>query len=325
MKKGKINKAWKNRWCIITEINGDVYLQYYQSKIDNTLCGTIEFSQIYDIKVVHHSEYDLTFLGHIPTHIKLTNEIKTDQKYAFIIYTTKRKWIFSAFDPKNFDKWMVIFDKYIYNGILKRGWLEKRGEKNTAWKRRYFVLNQYKQLKYYQDDTLKKHLGTIQLNQVIKTELHKDKDYTFHLITDNRVWVLASKNATDRRQWVDVVNKWRKTTVHHMTFSLIDDVKETWDNYGAIPAKSVPLESVRESKSIDHLDLDRTEEEYKYNHHHKQNKIHEMHEEGEGHNGNGNVMEEWKCASCGQIYATMWPKCPGCLRSNTHYVYYVNE
>ena len=30
-------------------------------------------------------------------------------------------------------------------------------------------------------------------------------------------------------------------------------------------------------------------------------------------------MEEvWKCSSCQQIYASMWPKCPGCLKSDTH-------
>ena len=100
------------------------------------LCGTIEFHNIYDLKVVHSAEYDLPFLGSIPKPINLTNEIKSDQKYTFIIYTAKRKWIFSAFDPRSFQTWMVTFNQYIYKGILHRGWLEKRGGTNKNWKRR---------------------------------------------------------------------------------------------------------------------------------------------------------------------------------------------
>ena len=124
-----------------------------------------------------------------------------------------------------------------------------------------------------------------------------------------------------QRQWVDLVNKWRKTAVHHPTFSLIDDVKETWDNfdYKNIYAKSAQLGSLRESdddQSIDKLDLaiDRTKEK-------STDIMTDDLVEGEGKV----VMEEWKCVSCGQIYASMWPKCPGCLRSNTHYVYFSNQ
>ena len=32
--------------------------------------------------------------------------------------------------------------------------------------------------------------------------------------------------------------------------------------------------------------------------------------------------EVWKCSSCQQIYASMWPKCPGCLKSDTHFKTY---
>ena len=39
MKKGKVNKAWKNRWCLITDINGEIFVEYYDSKIDNNKCG----------------------------------------------------------------------------------------------------------------------------------------------------------------------------------------------------------------------------------------------------------------------------------------------
>lgn len=111
------------------------------------------------------------------------------------------------------------------------------------------------------------------------------------------------------------MNKWRKTTVHHTTFSLIDDVKETWDNYDNNNGNEdnhhqpqLTLPSVRESVDIDFKSYEA-------------NNAFKMKDEREGKV----IIEEWKCASCQQIYATMWPKCPGCLRSNTHYVYNVNQ
>eukprot|EP01084_Bolivina_argentea_P286564 491602_1 len=292
-KKGKINKSWKNRWCIISEIAGAVYLQYYDSKIESNLMGSIDFSDVYDIKMLHSSDYDLSFLGSIPTNISLTNEIRSEQKYTFIIYTAKRKWIFSAFDPKNFNKWMIVFDKYIYNGIIKRGWLQKRGEKNRSWKRRFFILNKYKQLKYYTDNTCKKWLGTISINDVIKIKNHKDKGYTFHLVTDKRIWILCSATAEDRRQWTECLNACRKKQIHHKTFSLIDDVKEAF-NWENINKESLQLGSMSQQNTLEH-------------------------------EGDKKFEEEWRCASCQQVYATMWTKCPGCLRSNTHYVYYINQ
>ena len=65
-KKGKINTSWKNRWFTMSQIDGEIYLQYYSSKMSQNLCGTIQCSQIYEIKVLHRDDYNLTFLGQIP-------------------------------------------------------------------------------------------------------------------------------------------------------------------------------------------------------------------------------------------------------------------
>ena len=36
--------------------------------------------------------------------------------------------------------------------------------------------------------------------------------------------------------------------------------------------------------------------------------------------GADSEVEEWKCSACGNVYASQWPKCPGCLRKNTHVI-----
>eukprot|EP01084_Bolivina_argentea_P170825 295988_1 len=229
MKKGKINKGWKNRWCIASVIQGDIYLQYYDSKISSTLCGSINFAQVYDIKIVHSSDYTLAFLGSIPMNIKITNEIESDTKYTFILYTHNRKWIFAAFDPKNFIQWLNVFDKYIYDGIIKKGLLQKRGERNRAWKQRYFLLNKFQQLRYYKEKQYQKLMGTISLNEVIKIKHHSDKDYTFQLLTRDRTWILSASTSEERREWMELLNKCRRDKFQHKTFSLFDQTMETFN------------------------------------------------------------------------------------------------
>ena len=203
MKKGKVNKAWKNRWCILCDINGDIFLEYYNSKIDANLCGTIDISQVFGIEVIGFASYDLSMLQQIPDTVSITDKIKCQQKYSFILLTKDRKFIFAAFDPKNFFKWLSIFDKFVYGGVIKQGWLQKRGEKNKGWKKRYFVLNQYKQIKYYQDQEKKAFQGAIDLNSVLKVEngeiiSSKEKKYTFQLRTDKRIWILSSNALNER-------------------------------------------------------------------------------------------------------------------------------
>ena len=57
-KKGKYNKSWKNRWCSLCTIgDGDIVLEYYDSKISKNLCGTVDLAQVFAIEAI--SDYDV--------------------------------------------------------------------------------------------------------------------------------------------------------------------------------------------------------------------------------------------------------------------------
>mmetsp|Transcript_63726 Transcript_63726/g.101414 ORF Transcript_63726/g.101414 Transcript_63726/m.101414 type:complete len:368 (+) Transcript_63726:30-1133(+) len=350
MKKGQINTAWKNRWCVVSQQNGNLRLLYYESKLSKHLCGSIEFLHIYDVKAVlpHKSSYDLNFLGRLPMNIKLTNELRTELKYAFIVYTRKRKYYFAAFDPKNFEQWMNLFDKYICCGVLKRGYLQKRGGTNTAFKRRYFVLKNNKMLKYYANESCDKYLGSIPLNAVIKLKAHKDKDkYTFHLVTENRIWILCAPTFKDRKQWMSAISKCKDRRFHHKSYSLLDNSHETWHSQETDSAVESETHH-KDSQIYDGFDSN-AYHHMKHNHDAEEEEKKEREEqenmdnanvviqsdnysnvENKNNNNNNNLNEgyegdaflvEWKCSQCQQTYATQWPRCPGCNRTNTHYSY----
>ena len=97
------------------------------------------------------------------------------------------------------------------------------------------------------------------------------------------------------------INRWRSTQVHLETFSLMDDAKDSMDE---------------EEEEEEEAESNKNEKNDK-----NQNKMSSIEEE----EGSCNLREEWKCASCKQIYASMWPKCPGCLRNDPHFVYFVDE
>merc|ERR1719356_715631 len=105
-------------------------------------------------------------INKIPENCTINEKIKLHRKYSFLILTTHRKYIFAAFDPKNFFKWLSIFCRFVHGGIIKNGWLRKKGELNKKWKRRYFTLNSYKQIKYFQDEQKTNYSGNICLNEV---------------------------------------------------------------------------------------------------------------------------------------------------------------
>ena len=203
MKKGKVNKSWKNRWCMLTGLNHEVSLEYYDSKIDGHCKGSVLISQIYAIEVIACSDYDLSTLNQIPSTCAITDKIKSNHKYSFILATKDRRFHFAAFDPKNFFKWLSIFSEFVYGGIIKQGWLQKRGCKNKGWKKRWFVLNQYRQIKYYTDSDRVDYAGTIILDQVKSIEMGqtiqgKDQKCIFHLTTDKRIWILCSMQSDER-------------------------------------------------------------------------------------------------------------------------------
>lgn len=203
MKRGKINKAWKSRWCILNIVREEeIVLEYYVSKENRHLCGTIDLCEVFAVEVI--SEYRLSLSQKLPDNIIINADVKTDKPHSFQITTHRRKYMFSAPDGGAFNHWIISLDKYIYGGIVKKGWLWKKGQQNKGWKKRYFVLNEYKQIKYYEteNDLKATFKGTIRLNEILAItngKVYSDEyKFTFRLITEKRIWILCAKDLKER-------------------------------------------------------------------------------------------------------------------------------
>ena len=103
---------------------------------------------------------------------------------------------------KSFFEWIKYLQLCLYGNIIKQGWLYKLGNVNKSWKRGYFVLNKYQQLKYYEDSERVKYLKMVDCKEILSVDNGKksydDHPYIMELTTKQRVWIIAAECDNDR-------------------------------------------------------------------------------------------------------------------------------
>lgn len=95
--------------------------------------------------------------------------------------------------------------------IIKRGFLQKRGRVNTAFKWRWFELSSDLQLRYYKDDISGQFKGSIDLSLLDPTDdssfvSYEDKELVINMHRINRIWVLKTEDEKLGGEWVFLIN-----------------------------------------------------------------------------------------------------------------------
>merc|ERR1719443_1775413 len=100
--------------------------------------------------------------------------------------------------------------------VIKKGWLEKRGEINTAWKNRYFVLTAEdavnevpKMLRYFKDEDsyrMQRNGGSIEIDDQVMVSkgsmLDPDHPHYFELATKGRTYHLCAPKSEELDEWL---------------------------------------------------------------------------------------------------------------------------
>ena len=94
------------------------------------------------------------------------------------------------------------------------GYLYKRGEHNTSWKKRYFELKNF-QLKYFASPGDDQEKGSIVVTQVVVEDAPADREHAhlFYLRAADRVFVLAAETEADKESWMANVTAIREIIV----------------------------------------------------------------------------------------------------------------
>eukprot|EP01084_Bolivina_argentea_P176683 305699_1 len=203
-KKGQINKSWKSRWFVLYDNRRLAYFENESSKSDDPI-KEINLSEVHSINIIPHTANTDTE----PTLQRIESisvaSVKCDRPYSFELLTAKRTYLLSCWNLKELNKWIDNFEKSIFGGRLYNGWLIKRGAYRKSWKKRWFVIYDTQEMRYYDDESRKEAKGLIKLHEVLLM-CPGDKDqynqtYTIQLMTPDRNWVLATENEKERDEW----------------------------------------------------------------------------------------------------------------------------
>jgi len=97
---------------------------------------------------------------------------------------------------------------------LKQGYMEKKGELNKKWRRRWFVLQPNYILKYYKEESSSEPQGSIDISNIVQVQMKsasREKKFSFTLVGKDRRWFLACENDTEKREWTRVFMRLRDT------------------------------------------------------------------------------------------------------------------
>lgn len=124
------------------------------------------------------------------------------------------RWLQHISMLRNFDRCVKI--------ILKRGYLQKRGRLNTAFRWRWFELSSDLKLRYFKDDASRAYKGVIDLSMVDGQGVSRsDLELILNMRKINRTWILKGENEREAEEWVLVIRA---------LFELKSNVDDTAEN-----------------------------------------------------------------------------------------------
>lgn len=208
-KRGKFNKSFKERWFRVnrkTQI-----MDYYENEeksvsfqnslghIDLAICKRIEVNTT-------DKKFDNDSLPEFITYNLLNSEKKS---FSFNIVSPQRTFTLAAISEIDLFKWLQFLSICVYGAVIKQGYVKKQEGATAiskAWKKRYAVLNEYRQLKWYQDHNRNGYLGFIDCNTLSSISNGKtiasELGYILDLYTKyGNVWYVGCKDELERDNW----------------------------------------------------------------------------------------------------------------------------
>eukprot|EP00049_Salpingoeca_infusionum_P014315 m.267527 g.267527 ORF g.267527 m.267527 type:complete len:1528 (+) comp15641_c0_seq2:339-4922(+) len=177
-------RAWQKRWCVFAE----GYLKYYETVIDRNPKGSINVSDMVDVTQIRES-------------------VKQARPYSFQIEThSKRNYIMAAESAMDMKHWIDVLQASISKAD-KVGFLFKKGEQNTAWKSRWFVLRQTQLLYYQRKDAATAKIIDLtsarSVDPIDESEILDDN--CFKIECHKREWILRADSAADCADWINAI------------------------------------------------------------------------------------------------------------------------
>eukprot|EP00730_Choanoeca_flexa_P004299 TRINITY_DN11656_c0_g1_i4.p1 TRINITY_DN11656_c0_g1~~TRINITY_DN11656_c0_g1_i4.p1 ORF type:complete len:926 (+),score=275.08 TRINITY_DN11656_c0_g1_i4:53-2779(+) len=178
----KVNNTWRHRWFVLKGSQ----LLYYENESSTIAKGEIDLSQAQQVE-----EIDETIIL---------------DDFCFKISCGTRDYILRADTELDMLDWISAVRMNMPKGsVMKCGFVEKKGERNTAWKRRYLELSST-QLAYFEDESTASFKGSIPLLRVHDVT-NVAQERCFDVMALNRTYEFRAETEDERTDWVTAIRQ----------------------------------------------------------------------------------------------------------------------
>mmetsp|Transcript_33927 Transcript_33927/g.55344 ORF Transcript_33927/g.55344 Transcript_33927/m.55344 type:complete len:564 (-) Transcript_33927:162-1853(-) len=153
--------------------------------------------------------------------------------YTFEIVQTKRTYALCTGNSSRFNKWLNKLEQVTFGKKVFKGWLLKLSERNKTWERRWFIIYDTLEMRYYDDATRAVSRGMAKLSLLKKiTKMDDDrgkKKYkqtnVLYLEFQQRTLLVscAINEAHDRKVWFNEICSALGTKMIHFVQPIYDD------------------------------------------------------------------------------------------------------
>jgi len=228
-KRGHVHRAWKERWFVLSS---DFKLRYFESRskseqsaADHVL-GTIDLLHIERVEVSALLDLDRSLIPKYFVNLDRdkgsVQKGKDDalpsgstsmlQKYSesrrcllMNLVTASRSYKVSASSSESLVEWLRNLDRYLYGGVVMESFLEKKGSDHKSYKRRYFAVNRYRQIKYFDNKFRETLHGVIDLNDAALSIQYSVNEQLIELRSEKRKWILFVEDVAVYKQWLSAL------------------------------------------------------------------------------------------------------------------------
>ena len=89
------------------------------------------------------------------------------KKYGFEIVTPSRIYVLAADNESSLYGWLKALEEVTFGSRLHQGWMIKRGNMRKSWRKRWFVVFDNHEMRYYENESMIQPRGLIKLDSVL--------------------------------------------------------------------------------------------------------------------------------------------------------------
>eukprot|EP01084_Bolivina_argentea_P149731 261537_1 len=211
-----INRSFKSRYFVLYK---NRKLAYWPSQTEEIYgknpLGILEMQDIRAVKIVNKPPKQKKLKkgaeGDGDEEDQIGDDIIIDfektRYFCFELATKFRTYLLCCDDALHFNDWIMHLNNAVFGKKLYKGWFIKQGAKTKSWRKRWFVVYDTLEMRYYENQKGNNPKGAIMLTELTEINMILDNDkYPKHkqvmeLITPDRIWVLSAPSKDDRTIW----------------------------------------------------------------------------------------------------------------------------